>query len=68
MIKPRFSRTLMPTHVGSGTDGCAEMTDWAQLLAVSCRAEVGGRRGQAMCSRRKQHGYAVVLLPLPDIA
>jgi hypothetical protein len=67
MIKPRFSRTLMPTHAGSGmsdgTDCCAEMTDWAQLLAVSC-----GRRGQAMCSRRKQHGHAVVLLPLPDIA
>jgi hypothetical protein len=35
MIKPRFSRTIMPTHVGSGIDGCAEMTDWAQLLAVS---------------------------------
>ena len=39
MIKPRFSRTIMPTHAGSGTDGCAKMTDWAQLLAVSCELE-----------------------------
>ena len=39
MIKPKFSRTIMPTHAGSGTDGCAKMTDWAQLLAVSCELE-----------------------------
>ena len=39
MIKPRFSRTIMPTHAGSGTDGCTKMTDWAQLLAVSCELE-----------------------------